>query len=529
MRMSRLLSPAAVLVLVGCGGATPAPTATPEPAPRAAASAVPPDDPFEGTAPPDQRQPPPPPGLSPSWSFPAIAKAELANHLELRVVERHNLPLVDVQLVVLSGTATDEGKPGLALVAGELLKAGGAGKWNSRALLDHAESLGASISVVTDRDATTISMSVLKDQFEQALGVIAAVATEPRFDYGEFNKLKRREMDRVESQARSDAGWAASMVLYRELYELPTARHPYARYDATSEELDKVRLEDCRAWHKAHFTPSNSVLVVSGDVTATDARAAVEKTLGKWKGDRPTKPSFSQPLPPAALEIFLVDRPKSPQAEVYVGTLGPHRQSEVWPTLRVANQILGGGVAGRLFLDVREKRSLAYRTNSSVVSVANGPVPIVLAAGTQTAKAGLALDALLQHFESIGKTAPSDEEVGIATRYLSDVFLLSVDTVGSVGNLVAHVVVNGLPDDYYDEYRKAVREVTGTQVLGLAQKYFGGTKAVAVIAGDAERLGKPLSHFGKIIVVDPEKGFSVKKEIPHDPSASIELERERGT
>jgi predicted Zn-dependent peptidase len=197
--------------------------------------------------------------------------------------------------------------------------------------------------------------------------------------------------------------------------------------------------------------------------------------------------------------------------------------------MRVANQILGGGVAGRLFLDVREKRSLAYRTNSRLVSVANGPVPVILAAGTQTAKAGLALQALLEHFDAMGKQAPTEEEVAIATRYLSDIFLLSVDTVDSVGYLVAHLGINNLPDSYYDDYRAAVREVDREHVLAQASKYFVGNKGVAVIAGDAKRLAKPLSHFAPVVVIDAEAGFTVKQEVPHDPTAKLELERQKGT
>jgi predicted Zn-dependent peptidase len=395
--------------------------------------------------------------------------------------------------------------------------------------LDHAESLGSRISVLTDRDSTQISMAVLKEHFTEALNIIAAVATKPRVDYGEFVKLKRREMDRVSSLARANAAWAASMVLYRELYELPTGLHPYSRYDATSEQLDTIQLEDCRKWHRTQVTPQNAFLVVAGDTTLDEVKAAANKALGAWKGGRPEEPAYARPLPGKSLELFLVDRPGSPQAEVYLATLGPERQSEEWATLRAANQILGGGVAGRLFLDVREKRSLAYRTRSNVESVANGPVPIILSAGTQTAKAGLALQALLEHFEAIGNAAPADDEVGIATRYLSDVFLLSVDTVGAIAGLTTSLGVLNLPDDYYDRYRKRVRQVSGQDVLSLTSRYFETNKAVAVIAGDAERLGKPLSRFGPVVVVDADKGFVTKTKIAHDPTATLELERIEGT
>jgi len=178
---------------------------------------------------------------------------------------------------------------------------------------------------------------------------------------------------------------------------------------------------------------------------------------------------------------------------------------------------------------VREKRSLAYRTRSSVESVGHGPVPIVLSAGTQTAKAGQAVQALLEHFEKLGKSEPTADEVEIATRYLSDVFLVGVDTVQALSSMTADLAVLGLPNDYWNTYRAAVREVTGPAVLGFTSRVFVPGKAVIVVAGDASRLATPLSHFGKVDVVDAEKDFVTTKTVQHDPTAPLELPRIEGT
>jgi predicted Zn-dependent peptidase len=514
---------AAAAAAVACSSNAPPPAKAPPPPPAPVASATPAPPPSAPEA------APPPPGVAPDWTFPKAEESSLDNGLAVRVVGRHDLPILELDLVVKSGSATDGEKPGLSGVAGELLKAGGAGKWSSRALLDAAESLGSSLDISTDRDSTRITLSVTKDHFGAALDVLAAVATKPRLDATEFTKLRRREHDRVASAARTSAGWAASMVLYRELFELPTGVHPYSHYDATPAQIDAIRLEDCRAWYKREFSPKNAVLVVSGDIDGKAAQAEAQRAFGAWRGEAPEPPTFTTPVGPSALSIFLVDRPESPQAEVYVATLGPERKSNEWPALRTANQILGGGVASRLFLDVREKRSLAYRTRAGVDPVAHGPVPIVLSAGTQTAKAGLALDALLSHFDAMSHSAPTDEETAVATHYLSDVFLVGVDTVAAIANMTADLLVIGLPPDYYDTYRAAVRNVSKDAVLAVTERYYKPGKAVVVVAGDAARLGKPLSHFGAVRVVDAEAGFVTKSTLPADPTAPIELERIGGT
>jgi len=521
----RLSSLVLVALAVACTKAPEQPPAAPPPAPPLAALPTP-TAAVATAAPTDS---PPPPGIAPDWTFPKVTDQTASNGLLVRVVERHALPVVQLELVITAGSASDSDKPGVAAVAGELLKAGGAGKWASRALLDAAESLGSSLDVLTDRDSTRITMAVTKDHLGEALDILAAVAVKPRFDAAEFQKLKRREIDRVSSLSRTNASWAASMVLYRELFQLPSGVHPYSRFDANPKQLEAIGLADCRGWHKRQVTPKNAFIVVAGDVEPKGAEQEVERAFGSWSGERPEAPSLTAPMPPSALTIFLVDRPSSPQAEVYVATLGPERQSADWPAIRTTNQILGGGVAGRLFLDVREKRSLAYRTRSSIDAVAHGPSPIILSAGTQTAKAGLALDALLTHFDAMGKAAPTDDETGIATRYLSDIFLVGVDTVGAIANLTTDLGVFGLPPDYYDTYRAAVRNITKDNVASLAARYFQTGKALVVVAGDAARLGKPLSHFGAVKVVDAEGGFVTKTTLPLDPTATIELQRINGT
>src|SRR5262249_21012245 len=277
--------------------------------------------------------------IAPDWKFPAIKDTVAANGLLVRVVERHALPVIQLELVVRSGSASDGDKPGLAAVAGELLKAGGAGKWNSRALLDAAESLGSSLAVMPDRDSTRITMSVMKEHFGDAMDILAALVAKPRFDAAEFQKLKRREMDRVSSLARTNAGWDASMVLYRELFALPTGVHPYSRYDSTTKQIEALRLEDCRSWHKREVTPKNSFIVIAGDVDDKAASDEVRRASTGWAGERPDEPAITPPMPPGQLSLFLVDRPASPQAEVYVATFGPERRSTDWPAIRVANQI----------------------------------------------------------------------------------------------------------------------------------------------------------------------------------------------
>jgi predicted Zn-dependent peptidase len=526
--MRKLHSLTALALCIACGGTTP-----PAPAPQqavapATVSAAPSSsyDQYE-TLPPEQREAPPPEAPTPSWSFPDIEEAKLDNQLTVQVVERHTLPLVQIKLLFLSGQATDRGKPGLAVLSGEMLKVGGSGQYASRQLLNRIESLGSSLTVITARDSTSLTLSVTSDRFEEALGLLGLVVSEPRFDSKEFTKLRRREQDRVASSAKSDPGWAGNMMMYERLFGDP--KHPYAHYDATAAEVEKRALWEVKQWTKANITPENAKLLVVGDVTLDRARASAENAFHGFRGKAPPALVLPAPEPPKGLSLVLVDRPKSSQADVRLAMLGPERRSDDWAALRVANQVLGGGASGRLFQDVREKQSLAYSAYSSLDEVAEGPCPILLRAGTQTAKAGLTLQALLDHAAKLATTPPTDVETSIAANYLADVFLVNVESVGDVASLAARLDIFHLGDDYYDRYRKAVSTMDAARAQSAFAKYVAPGVGLVVVAGDAERLTGPLSHFGAVEVVNPDDGFKTVKTVPQDPNAPIELQRIDGT
>ena len=514
-RSLSLVSLAALTVAAVSCASTP-----PAAAPPAAGAAVPPPAP----APPaDPLATPPPAGVAADMKFPTINHSRLENGLELRVVTRKTYPIIELRLVLFSGIASDGAEPGVAAVAGELLKAGGAGQWNAAQLAERAESLGASLDVVTDRDATRITMAVTTADLDAALDLIGAVAQQPRFAPIEFDKLKQRELERVRNAAKASAGWAASMVLYRELFDLPTAVHPYAHYDAKPSELSKLTLQSCRRWYQTNVTPGNATLVIAGDVDAQTAESAAKRVFARWKGPKPNAQTYNSPVPQEGRTVWLVNRPHSAQSQIYVAGLGPERSTPAWPALAATNQILGGGVAGRLFLDVREKRSLAYGTSSSLEEPARSPVPIVLSAGTQTAKTGLAMQALLENLDKISSAPPSDAEVGMASRYLSDSFLFRTETLGAVADLTVKLAILGLPDDYFDTYRATLRKLDNATVYDAAQKYFKIKNPVLVVAGDAALIAKPLSHFAKVVIIDPEHDFQPGQTLPLDPSQPIEV------
>lgn len=454
------------------------------------------------------REAPPPSGEAKESPFPKVESAELGNGLALDVVPAHQLPLVHVRVVV--GVGSGYGAPGAAEITAEMLKDGGTRSMSSADVARRIETLGADLGVRSDFDATVVSVTVPSDKLAEAFGIVAEVVREPRFDEGELKKLKARMTDEAQEAMHAGGRFMAMRVLFHELF--PSG--PYARYGLLPTEIAKVTAKDLRDLHAKWYVPKNVRVVLAGDVDVKAARALADKTLGSWKGGARPTVDFPEPKAPEKRRVVVAHRADSAQSDVFVATLAPERKTEAWPRIRVANQVLGGGVASRLFLDVREKRSLAYGTGSTIVELAHGRQPLSASAGTQTAKTDQAVAGILENLQRIAQGDVSDAEAESARRFLSDIFAVRMETMGSVADLVVLQNVLGLPAGYFDAYRAAVRATDASKANEVARTMYTADKVLIVVAGDATKIAEPLRRFGEVTVVDPEKEFAVQKTLP---------------
>jgi len=117
----------------------------------------------------------------------------------------------------------------------------------------------------------------------------------------------------------------------------------------------------------------------------------------------------------------------------------------------------------------------------------------------------------MEHLVRITTEAPSADEVRDATQYLSDSFPLSIDTIGRVAWMVGYLRIFGLPDDYWDGYRSAIRSVTPEQALAAARAHIDPEHALIVVVGDATTVAPLMRRWGPVRVVDIDDGHEVSR------------------
>jgi predicted Zn-dependent peptidase len=429
------------------------------------------------------------------FHFPAVTWAELPGGLKVATVPVKGMPIVHVRVVVGGGQAADGERPGLAAVTADLL--GEAGRLGA---------LGADLSIETGFDATTLGLAVTRDRLGEALDQLAATVQRPELTAAALDRVQKREAGRLLLAARTDAAWGASMVLYRDLFSLPSEHHPYATWSPAPDDVQKLTLAECRGFHRRFYVPRNVAVILSGD-TAPDMVARVGKAFAGFTGGEAQVLSFTDPVAPEARKITLVDRPGSAGSDVFVGALGPPPSDRSFAALAVASRLLG---------------------DATVTELAHGPSVLVAHAHAAATGAGDALQGLLDREGALAGKAEGTDAVDTAARSLTGGLAVRLQTSGDVAGEVARLRALGLPDDHDDALRKELGEITPALALRAAGDAFRAGHEIIVVTGDAAVVGPALARFGEVKVVDPTRGFARVRTLPMDASPPKDTPRQAG-
>jgi predicted Zn-dependent peptidase len=451
---------------------------------------------------PDRSQPPQA-GPTPALRLPAIQKRTLANGLSVWVVEHHEVPIVQINLVVLSGTGDDpQGKYGIASLTASMLTEG-AGKRSALEIADAIDYLGADLDTNSGSDASAVRLSVPVARLADALPIMADVIGRPTFPEAELARQKAQRLTSI-LQARDDPASIDQLAFARVVYG---RTHRYGTsLIGTAQTVQGFTVADIRSFYEAAYQPGNAALVVVGDVTADRVLPLLETDLGKWTP--PKRPALHNRglTAPARQprEIYIVDKSGAPQSQVRIGWVGVPRSTPEYFPITVMNTVLGGSFSSRLNLNLREKHGYTYGANSQF-DMRLGAGPFVASAGIQTDKTSEALKEFFAELDAIKQTVPADE-LTRAKRYISLRYPLGFETTGDIASRLEQAIVYHLPDDYFATYVQKIESVTAADVQRVAQKYIDPEHFAVVIAGDRGAIepGIRALNFGpiKVLTID---------------------------
>lgn len=427
------------------------------------------------------RSRPPASGPAPSLKLPAIQKRALSNGLPVWIVEQHEVPVAQVDLIVRAGSAADpDGRYGVASFAAAMLDEG-AGSRGALEIADASDFLGAELATLSSYDASSVRLHVPVARLGDALQVMADVGLRPTFPPQELERLRQERLTRL-LQARDDPASIVGFAFPRLVYG---ATHRYGTPESgTAEVLRALTADDLRRFHQVHFEPSRSSIVVVGDVTPDRVLPLLESAFGSWKGAGAAPPAAAVPTAPqlTTRQVFLIDKPGAAQSQIRIGWIGVPRSTPDYFAIQVLNTILGGSFTSRLNQNLREQHGYAYGAGSGFTMRASAG-PFFAAAGVQTDKTAEALVEFFKELNGIREPIPADE-LAKAKNYLALRFPGQFETTRGIAGALADVVVYGLPDDYYSTYVQRIQAVTAAEVRAAAERHIQPGRFAVVVIGD---------------------------------------------
>jgi zinc protease len=423
----------------------------------------------------------PKPAADPQFKLPKIQRRTLSNGLEVLVVEHHELPVVNMSLVLKTGGTADPGdRGGLASMTAALLDEG----TKSRTALDISNqlaSIGGTLGTGADWDISAINLLTLTRHIDRALDIYSDVIINPSFPESELSLQRNQRLAALlqrRDNADAIAGVAYSSVLYG-------SQHPYGHQligDETS--VKAITIDEIKRFYGTYYRPNNAALIVVGDVTADTIVPQLERAFAKWeKADVPavTIPAARER---ERAELFLIDKPGAAQSVITIGHVGVSRTTPDYFPLLVMNMMLGGQFSSRVNMNLRENKGYTYGARTGF-DYRRGAGPFAASAGVQTAVTKESVVEFLKELKGIrGEIPVTAAELEFSKQAIIRGYPRTFETPDQIANRVTTLVIYNLPDSYFNDFIANVRAVTAADVQRVANKYLDPSKMAIVVVGD---------------------------------------------
>jgi zinc protease len=432
--------------------------------------------------------------------LPRAVESRLENGLTILVLEDHRFPTVSVQFNINGAGNLHEppDRPGLARVAAQMLSQG-TRSMSSRQIAERIENLGTATSTTsTFGSSATISTAGLSDNFEAWFELTAEVVLHPTFPPDELNMLKQRLALQIR-QLRATPSFLASERLNQALF----GSHPAAGNVPTPQSINALSRESLSQWHQQTFVEQNTILGIAGDVRPAEIIPALEKQFVK-RHTTPRQHTLPPgPGPASNSQIFVVDRPGSAQTMLMIGNIAIARNSPDYIPMLVTNHIIGGGLASRLFVNIREHKGYAYEVGSNFAALTYAG-PWKAFCDVRAEVTGEAVKEILYELHRIHSEEVPPAELNESRRSIAASFALSLEQPEQVLSYAVLAKLYDLAPDYWDTYPARIMEVRPADVLRIAQTYLNPARMQIVAVGDGRRIQPMLTKFGPIDMCDTE-------------------------
>jgi zinc protease len=404
----------------------------------------------------------------------------LENGMVLLLAEKHELPLVTVNMVIQAGSMVEPlEKPGLAAITASLLTQG-TSRRSATQVSKEIDFIGGSLSTSGGDDFASASLRVLKKDLRVGLDLLSDVLLNPAFEQKELDRKIARTLAEIKQQ-KDEPNVIAAEAFEKAVF----GKHPYGKTgDDMAAYLPKLDRDEVLAFHAARYSPNNTIIAVVGDVTEQEIVLLLNEYFKSWKKNELV--ALTAPQPPVLEKTVVkkIDKKELTQATISMGHLGIRREDPDYYAVMIMNYILGGGgFSSRLMDTIRDNKGLAYDVHSSFsAQKERGAFSVTIQ--TKNESANEVIEETLKEIQRIQNEPVSKKELADAKAYLIGSFPLRMDTSAKLASILSSIEVYNLGLDYPRKYAGLISAVTQEDILRVAKKYLAPDKMVIVVVAD---------------------------------------------
>jgi predicted Zn-dependent peptidase len=441
------------------------------------------------------RRNPPYPEPLPPLKMPPIESGVLSNGLRVITITRLNSPIFTIQILIQAGESDSPPElSGLATVTTQMLMRGTL-TLSASEIEERLESLSIGFNLDVQSDYTIFTFIFLEENLEGVLSLIKSFFIEPTFPPLELTSTKRelyyRQLGRNKDPENSGYDFFLKKIF---------ADAGYNPGLINEELIKNISQKDVVAFHQKLIRPNNSIIVFNGNINLNNASRKVSQMFSRWIPRQIEKNAAAPPLENRKYDsVYWLDVPARDVAVIIGNAIMPLPGEDYFPFL-VLNQILGGSTSGRLFLNLRESKGLAYYAFSDLSFFKNSGL-FWVRARTSPDSIFPAVKESLEQLTFLVEEKIGPLELERAKSYLIGNFPLQIQFPEQFSKRIVLLSVFQLPPDFWNKYYENIMLVSAERVQEVARKYLINQPLI-IVAGDINTALDYLKDFDKIDVYD---------------------------
>ena len=430
---------------------------------------------------------------------PEATRFELPNGMVVFLIEDHELPKANIHVTVRAGSRWEPAdKAGLAEIMGTVMRTGGSVTRSGDQLDEELDRLGASIETGLHQDSGGAFASLLKEDLDRGIDIVADIIQHPAFPQDKLDLAKIEQRDAIARRNDNPNG-----IAFREFGKLLYGKDsPYARQTEYAT-IEAITRDDLVAFHRRLFQPENAILGVTGDFDSAHLRAKIEQAFGSWpRGGQPKAPVPQVDLAARARAGFYsATKSDMQQSWVVMGALGGKRNDPDLYALQVMNEVLGGGYGARLFSNVRSEQGLAYAVGSRWNAEWDHPGTLFIGGSSKPQTTVKLYQSMLKEVERMAQGGVTADELARAKDSILKGFAFEFDNTNKVISRLMNYEFYAYPPDYLQQYHARINKVTQEDVARVAKQYLKPGEFAVLFVGNGN-YESPLTSLGPVQTID---------------------------